>query len=63
MHRYVDCTFQLLAYAQLIHQRPLTIALALQVKLQLHVLGFVLYPSKTCLILPPYAGIFWQSCQ
>ncbi len=61
MHIDVDCTFQLVAYAQLVHQRPLTVALALQVKLQLHVFGFVLYPSKTCVTLPPYTSLFWQS--
>jgi len=58
MHICVDYTVQLLACAQLVHQRPLTIALALQIKLQLHVFGFVSYPSNTCVTLPPYMSMF-----
>lgn len=62
-HIYVDCTVQWLAYAQWVHQRPLTIVLALQVKLPLHVFDFALYPSKTCATLPPCMSMFLQSCE
>ena len=63
MHIYVDCTFKLLAYAQWVHQCPLTSELALQVKLHLHVFELALYPSKTCVTLPPYINMFRQSCE
>lgn len=62
VHIYVDCTFQSLAHAQGLHQRS-TIALALQVKLQLHVFGFALYPSNICVTLSPYMSMFWQDCE